>query len=87
MTEQAPSPSTLPESRLKQRIANDFTYHPPQGDQLARYITLRTEARVLAELFATYVPEGRELSLALTNLEQAVFWANAGIARSEASST
>ena len=28
-------------------------------------------------------PDSRELSLALTNLEQAVFWANASIARNE----
>ncbi len=64
-------------------IVNRFTYHPPKGDQPGRYERLRAEARDLALLFAGSCPKSRELSLALTHLENAVFYANAAIARHE----
>jgi hypothetical protein len=60
-----------------------FTYHPPKGDQAARYQQIRQEARSLAERIDAGCPESREKSLALTSLEQAVMWANAAIARRE----
>lgn len=60
-----------------------FKYHPPHGDQPLRYEQLRTEARGLAGHILASCPESRERSLALTNLEQAIFWANASIARNE----
>ncbi|MGP3782344.1 Acb2/Tad1 domain-containing protein [Paenibacillus sp. 1A_MP2] len=37
----------------------------------------------MAELIDEQTPKSREQSLAMTNLEQAVFWANAAIARNE----
>lgn len=64
-------------------IENNFTYHAPFGDQTERYVTLRNEAKTLALLIAELTPASREQSLALTNLEQAIFWANAAIARNE----
>lgn len=63
--------------------SNIFTYHSPFGDQPERYGAIRESAKGLAELILATVPESRERSLALTNLEQATFWANAGIARNE----
>lgn len=65
-------------------IINRFTYHPPHGSQQARYVTIRDNARELALKVIELAPDSRELSLALTNLEQFVFWANAAIARNEA---
>ena len=62
---------------------NCFTYHPPKGDQAERYTRIRNQAGALAETLNTLCPQSRELSLAMTNLEQAVFWANAAIARNE----
>lgn len=62
-------------------INNRFTYHAPKGDQAQTYETIRSEAKGLALLLLEKCPPSRELSLALTNLEQAVFWANASIAR------
>lgn len=62
-------------------VTKRFTYHPPRGDQPAHYQELRARARDLAMLIIELVPTSREQSLALTNLEQAIFWANAGIAR------
>lgn len=64
-------------------IENRFTYHPPSGDQADRYIGIRETAKGLALLIAVSTPASREQSLALTNLEQAVMWANAAIARNE----
>lgn len=60
-----------------------FTYHAPKGDQPVRYAEIRVVAKELATMMCSRVPPGRELSLAITNIEQAVMWANAGIARNE----
>lgn len=62
-------------------LDNRFTYHAPKGDQGERYIALRAKAKELAEMIVAKVPDGREQVLALTNIEQSIFWANAGIAR------
>lgn len=68
---------------LKQEISIRFTYHPPKGDQAERYVKLRDRARELAVEIAALTPDSREQSLALTALEESVFWANAAIARRE----
>jgi hypothetical protein len=62
---------------------NAFVYHAPHGNQAERYTAIRTVAGKFAELLNTLCPGSRELSLAMTNLEQSVFWANAAIARNE----
>lgn len=64
-------------------LDNNFTYHPPFGDQVSRYQGIRYTAKKFGDLILSDTPESREQSLALTNLEQAVFWANAAIARNE----
>jgi hypothetical protein len=38
-------------------------------------------AKMMATIIENTCPESREKSLAITNLEQAVMWANASIAR------
>ncbi len=43
--------------------------------------SVRDAARKFMVAVAQVVPEGREHSLALTKIEEAMFWANAGIAR------
>lgn len=70
-------------SRTEDQIENNFRYHAPQSGQIERYDVLRSSAKDLATTFATRCPESRELSLALTKLEEAVMWANAAIARNE----
>jgi hypothetical protein len=62
-------------------IATRFTHHPPTGDQPAKYQLIREKARRLAEFIVDATPESREQSLAITSLEETVFWANAAIAR------
>lgn len=64
-------------------LKNRFTYHPPKGDQTDRYQTIRREALQFAELIDELVPDSREKAVFMTNLEDAVMWANAGIARNE----
>jgi len=65
------------------KVQHNFTYHPPKDDQAKRYEMLRDIARDLAVAYLENVPDSRERSVALTNLEQSVMWANAGIARNE----
>lgn len=60
-----------------------FTYHKPFGSQPDRYIALREKAKELAKLIQDSTPVSREQSVALTNVQQAVMWANAAIAINE----
>lgn len=58
-----------------------FNYHKPDAAAQAAHQQVRNGAKYLGELLDTILPEGREKALAFTNLEQAMFWANAAIAR------
>lgn len=62
-------------------IENNFTYHAPKPGQPEAYVNLREKAKELAYLIKELVPASREQSTAITHLETAIFWANAGIAR------
>lgn len=68
----------------QEQIDNTFTYHKPFGTQLERYQRIREKAKELAEAFRDNGCQSRELSVAFTNLQQAVMWANASIAINEA---
>lgn len=59
----------------------DFNYHRPDQAAMDRHQAVRDACKVLAERIDELAPEGREKSLAFTNLEQAMFWTNAAIAR------
>lgn len=61
-----------------------FTYHPPKEGQYERYVAIREKAKEFATLVCESTRSGRERALALTHIEEAVFWANAAIARGEA---
>jgi len=63
-------------------LDNRFMYHPPKEGQPDIYTEIRAGAKWLAMLVNDKCPEGREKSLAVTHIEEAVFWANAAIARS-----
>jgi hypothetical protein len=66
-----------------QELDKRFAHHPPKGDQAERYGQIRAAFRELAEALNALCPEGREKSVAFTELETAQFWANASIARNE----
>jgi len=70
-------------TNLHDDIENRFKYHRPSGTQPERYEGIRSTARSLAHYIIEMCPASREKGLALTNLEQAVMWANASIARNE----
>lgn len=74
---------SLTKEDIIKRVNNDFVYHAPFGDQLQRYADLREAGRLLAIKIVESTPISREQSLALTNLEQAIMFANAAIARNE----
>lgn len=73
----------IPDQAELTRINNIFTYHAPFGDQQERYILIREKAKELAITLLETTPHSREQSIALTKLEEAVFSANAAIARNE----
>lgn len=68
---------------MMNRLENDHTYHQPFGNQAERYGDIREEAKQFAYFLCARAPQSRELSLALTHIEEAVFYANAAIARHE----
>lgn len=63
-------------------IDNNFKYHSPKPGQAEIYQEIRAKGKELAILINEECPDTRERSLAMTNIEQAVMWANAAIARS-----
>lgn len=73
----------MTESIASEDLKNRFTYHAPKNDQPQRYEEIRTQALLFADWIDKLCPNSREKSLALTNLEQTCFWANASIARNE----
>ena len=75
--------SYVPSSEQWEKMKNNFTYHKPIADQAERYEYLRKLGLDLAEAMLACCPNSRETSLAMTNLEQAIMWANASIARNE----
>lgn len=64
-------------------LENNFMYHAPGPGQPERYANIRAQAKSLAHFLYCECPSSRERSLAITKLEEAVFWANAAIARNE----
>jgi hypothetical protein len=66
-----------------EELRTRFTYHAPHGDQPERYQQLRDMGLSIAELIVDLTPDHREQAIALTKLEEVIFWANAAIARRE----
>jgi hypothetical protein len=64
-------------------IENNFVYHAPKPNQPEVYEQVRARAKEYALFLRGVCPHGRELAVAITKLEEAVFWANAGIARAK----
>lgn len=66
----------------KQDIEKRFSFHPVRSDaDRVAHEEMRDKAKKLAEFINLMVPDSREKSLSITALEEALMWANAGIAR------
>ena len=78
------SPDPKPSPTLVERVRHDFTLHPPQNERVgADMDDFRERFKSLAMYVAAFAPAGREQSLALTHLEEGLFWAIAAIARNQ----
>lgn len=62
-------------------IENNFKYHKPDADRPGRYDEIRGKCKELAYLIDGVCLNSREKSMAITKLEETMFWANASIAR------
>lgn len=67
----------------EKQLKDIFSYHMPITDQAVRYESLRYQAFCLSLKIQDFCPESREKALAITNLQQAIMWANAAIAINE----
>ena len=62
-------------------LENVFTYHAPTGpEQVETYQKVREGGLTLAKLIDVSTPDGPEKTLAIRKVQEAVMWANAGIA-------
>lgn len=63
-------------------IDNRFAFHPATTDEKKNaHTSVRENCRLLAHFINNSLPDGREKSLAITGLEEVMFWGNAGLAR------
>ena len=62
-------------------IENRFTYHKPKEGQPEKYVEIRATAKDFANLVLNLCPDSQEAVHAIKKIEEAVFWANASIAR------
>ncbi len=83
MTTQEPHPFLVSEETQRQlaELRHRFVYHPPSDADIAVYAQIRSTAHSVAQMMWSLIPECRESTLAVTHLEEMVFWANAAIAR------
>lgn len=65
-------------------LVRRFDYHPPSKDGVARtHEQVRAAALTFARTMNELLPDGREKSLVMTHAEDAMFWANAAVAREQ----
>lgn len=66
----------------RDELRHRFMYHRPPTEGIAEaHTAVRAHLMVVAETLAELLPDGREKALTMTKLEEAMFWANAAIAR------
>ena len=67
---------------MKQKLLDyNFNHHSPTSEQIEKYDAIRDKFKEVAELICEICPESRERTESMVNIEQAMFWANASVAR------
>lgn len=64
-------------------ISNNFRYHRPGESTESKHESVRNFLGAVAQEINRVIPHGRESALVQTKLEEAMFWANAAIARNQ----
>lgn len=65
-------------------IENRFAFHAAATQEKRDdHTSVRQNCHRLADFINEHCPDGREKSLAITHIEEAMMWANAAIARAE----
>lgn len=65
-----------------------FDHHPSTSESISEaHEKIRELFKNAAEVIDDLIIDGREKSLALTKIEEAMFWSNASVARSQAINT
>lgn len=68
----------------RDELVNRFRYHAPVTDKRrADHQTVRDQFGYVAAIMNELLPDGREKDICMAKIEEAMFWANAGLARSE----
>ena len=66
----------------EKKLEWDFGYHKPETTEKEnQHELIRSQCLFLARQINDLLPDCREKSLAITKLEEVVFWSNAAIAR------
>lgn len=58
-----------------------FVYYPPDDEKRVKHESVRGRITEVAHSLNALIPDGREKSIVMTKLEEAMFWANAALAR------
>ena len=66
---------------MNHQVERNFKTYPLTEDQANQRQEIVIKAKELADFIDQLLEESREKSLAMTKLEEFVFWANAGVAR------
>lgn len=75
----------MPKWTAEEELAHRFKYHPAESATVAgAHEVIREDAGIFAQSVLQLCPMGRERSAAITKIEEAMFWANAAIARGSA---
>lgn len=65
-------------------IEHRFAFHAATTEEKRdAHTSVRQQCRQLADALNERLPEGREKSLAITKLEEVMFWGNAALARQQ----
>lgn len=64
-----------------EEIQQRVTYHKPTERAIVLHGAVREDVGKLMERVSNQLPDCRETSVAITKLEEALFWLNAAIAR------